>query len=327
MAGINILILNKKLNIMKVKIKSEEINNLKLKGIYRIYNTKNNLIYIGSTWKSFMSRFKQHVSKLETQKHHCKSLQQDWNTFGTDCFICEILEIVEDKNVLLDRETFYIEKFDSYRNGYNENPNPNFSPMLNKSSCLKSSETHKKWWENKKKELSPEEYEKFVKEYSEARGYFKGREPWNKGIKMTEEQTKNMHKPRKNGVSAAMKEVHLKNAQRFKDKSPYIVVYDINKNWLNTFWCTADLVEYSKSEYNDLPLKLRSNGRKTLDPSKIANHCTNGTPYKGIYLRRAPKSWKLSYANGTNSWKAMSGPTMSQVEDTSSEGAETTGEV
>lgn len=313
---------------MKVKIKTEELENLKLKGIYRIYNTKrDDFSYIGSTWKSFMSRFKQHVSKLKTQKHHCKSLQQDWNTYGTDCFVCEILEIVENKDILLDREAYYINKFNSYINGYNENPNPNFSPMLNESSCLKSSETHKEWWRKKKEELSPEEYEKFVKEYSEARGYYKGKEPWNKGIKMTEEQTKNMHKPRKNGVSAAMKEVHLKNAQRSKDKANYIVVYDINKNWLNTFWCTADLVEYSKSEFNDLPLKLRSNGKRTLDPSKIANHCTDGTPYKGIYLRRAPKEWKLPYANGENSWKAISGPTMSRVEDTSSKGAETTGEV
>ena len=312
---------------MKVKIKSEEIDNLKLKGIYRIYNTKNNMVYIGSTWKSFMSRFKQHVSKLKTQHHQCKSLQQDWNTYGTDCFVCEILEIVEEKDILLDRESFYIAKYDSYNNGYNENPNPNFSPMLNESSCIKSSETHKEWWKKKKEELSPEEYEKFIKEYSEKRGFYKGKEAWNKGIKMTEEQTKNMHKPRKNGVSAAMKEVHMKNAQRIKDKADFIVVYDLNKNWLNTFWCSSDLVEYSKSEYNNLPLKLRSNGRKTLDPSKIANHCTDGTPYKGIYLRRAPKDWKLPYANGTNSWKAESGPIMSQVEDTSSKGAETTGEV
>lgn len=312
---------------MIVKIKSEKIQNLKLKGIYRIYNTENGLVYVGSTWKSFMSRFKQHVSKLKTQKHHCKSLQQDWNEFGTDCFVCEILEIVEDKSILLDRETFYIEKFDSYNHGYNENPNPNFSPMLSGSSCIKSSETHKEWWKNKREKLSPEEYEQFVKEYSEKRGYYKGMEPWNKGIKMTEEQTKNMHKPKINGVSAAMKAVHLKNAQRFKDSAPYIVVYDENKNWLNTFWCTSDLVEYSKTEFNDLPLKLRSNGRKTLDLSKISNHCTDGTLYKGIYLRRAPKSWKLSYANEENSWKAISGPTMSQVEDISSEGAETTGEV
>lgn len=41
---------------------------------------------------------------------------------------------------------------------------------------------------------------------------------------------------------------------------------------------------------------------------------------------RAPKSRKLSCANGMNSWKAEK-PIMSQVESTLSEGAETTGEV
>lgn len=41
---------------------------------------------------------------------------------------------------------------------------------------------------------------------------------------------------------------------------------------------------------------------------------------------RAPKSRKLSYANGMNSWKAEK-PIMSQAESTLSEGAETTGEV
>ena len=41
---------------------------------------------------------------------------------------------------------------------------------------------------------------------------------------------------------------------------------------------------------------------------------------------RAPKSWKLSYANRENSWKAER-PIMSRAESTLSEGAETTGEI
>lgn len=150
---------------------------------------------------------------------------------------------------------------------------------------------------------------------------------WNKGIKMTEEQTANMRKPKKNGVSAAMKEVHKRNSQRFKDLADYVIVYDINKKWINTFWCNSDLVTYSKSEFNNLPMKLKKNGTRFLDPSKIANHIRDGKAYKGLYLKRAPKSWKLSYANAVNSWKAESEPIMSQAEDISSEGAETTGEV
>ena len=312
---------------MKIKISQENLGDLSKRGIYRIFNKETNKSYIGSTWKSFKSRWKQHLSKLNTNKHHSKELQNAFNKYGTDSFVCEILEIVLDSEILLEREAYYIKKYDSYYNGYNENPNPSKSPMENESSRIKSSITHKKQWEQKREELSLEEYEKFVKEYSEKRGYYKGKEPWNKGKQMTEEQTKNMCKPKIHGVTQAMKDVHIKNAQRNKDRADYIIVYDLNKNWINTFWCNSDLVEYSKSEFNDLPIKARKGASKTLDSSKIANHIKDGTPYKGLYLKRAPKSWKLSCANAENSWKAESEPIMSRAESTLSEGAETSGEV
>lgn len=312
---------------MKVIIKQENLNQLNQKGIYRIFCTETNKSYIGSTWKSFKSRWKQHLSKLNTNKHHSKEMQNAWNKYGTDSFSCEILEIVEDEQILLERESFFIEKFDSYKNGYNENPDPSRSPMLNESSCEKSSETHKKIWEELKKTMTDEEFDEYKKEYAKKRGLEKGHIPWNKGKTMTEEQTKNMRKPKKHGVSQKMKEVHIKNGQLAKDRSDYVIVYDAEHKWLNTFWCNSDLVEYSKSEFNTLPLKLRKGETNHLDPSKIANHIKDGKAYKGIFLKRAPKSWKLSYANAENSWKAEAEPIMSQAEGTPSEGAETTGEV
>ena len=311
---------------MKVNITQEKLNDINKRGIYRIYSNTTNKSYIGSTWKTFKNRWKQHISKLNANKHHSKELQNAYNKYGTDEFICEILEIIEDENILLEREAFYINYYDAINNGYNENPNPSRSPMLNKSSCIKSSETHKKLWKDLENSMTKEEFIKYKEEYAIKRGKPKGSEPWNKGIKMTDKQTAKMKKPKKNGVSEAMKEVHLKNAQRNKDKADYILVYDLQYNWLNTFWCNSDLVTYSQSEFNDLPIKIRKNGTKKLDPSKIANHIKDGKPYKGLYFKRAPKSWKLSYANEVNSWKAEK-PIMSQVEDTSSEGAETTGEV
>ena len=310
-----------------MNIQSQNLENLKLKGIYRILNTKNNKCYVGSTWKSFQSRLTQHLSKLNCKKHHCHHLQSAWDKYGEDIFQFEILEVIDNKDILLDREKYFIEKFDSYLNGYNENPDPNFSPMYNENSKIKSSETHKKIWEDLRNSMTEEEFEQYKKEYAEYRGKHKEVIPWNKGVKMTEEQTKNMKKPKINGISKAMKEVHKKNSQLAKDRADYVLVYDSNKKWINTFWCNSDLVEYSKSEFNDLPMKLRNNGTRTLDPSKIANHIKDGKAYKGLYFVRAPKSWKLSYANGMNSWKAESEPIMSQAEDTSSKGAETTGEV
>lgn len=312
---------------MEIKITQEHLEDLNKKGIYRIINTVTNKSYIGSTFKSFKTRWKQHLSKLDNNKHHSKELQNSYNKYGTDSFVCEILEIIEDKSILLDRESFYINKFDSVENGYNENPNPNTSPMLNTSSCIKSSETHKKLWEDLEKSMSREEFLEYKRKYLEKRGLVKGIIPWNKGITMTEEQTKNMKKPKKGGVTAAMKAVHIKNGQLIKDRADFVIVYDLNNKWLNTFWCNSDLVEYSKSEFNTLPMKLRKGGTRILDSSKIANHIKDGKAYKGLLLKRAPKSWKLSYANAENSWKAITEPIMSRVEDTSSKGAETTGEI
>lgn len=312
---------------MKVKIRQEEIEKLSRKGIYRIYSDKTNKSYIGSTWKSFKGRWKQHLDKLNRNNHPSQKLQNDYNLYGTDSFTCEIIEVIESQEILLEREKYYIELYNSYKSGYNANPDLSLSPMMNEESRIKSSETHKKQWEELKQSMSPEEFEKYKKEYCEKTGFVKGREPWNKGIKMTEEQTKNMKKPKKNGVSQAMKEVHIKNGQRTRDRSDYIIVYDKENNWLNTFWCTADLVEYSKSEYNILPIDTSRSKTRALDNSKIANHIKDGKLYKGLYLKRAPKSRKLSYANAENSWKAESEPIMSQAGGTLSEGAETTGEV
>lgn len=306
-----------------MNIQVEKIELLKKKGIYSITNSMNNKKYIGSTAKSFISRFTQHVSKLRLNKHHCSHLQFAWNKYGEDMFIFAIEEVLENTDNILDKEAEYIEKYNSYYTGYNSNPNPNTSPMYNENSREKSSRTHKQQWENLQKSMTEEEYKAFIqKRYASRYGI----EPINKGKQVSEEVRAKMRKPKVHGVSLAMKEVHIKNAELIKEKADYILVYDINKNWINTFRCNSDLVDYSKSEFNNLPMILRKNSSRYLDSCKIANHIKSGKPYKGLYLMRAPKSRKLSCANGMNSWKAEM-PIMSQAVDTSTEGAETTGEL
>ena len=300
---------------MKFNYSEEELQKF---GIYSITNIINNKKYIGSTAKSFNSRWKKHITNLKNGGHASHHLQSSWNKYGEDNFVFKIEEVVGSLENLLNLERDYITKYDSYNNGYNENPDPNFSPMLNKNTQEKVSEGMKKYWERLKEELSEDEYKKLCKEKH-------GHSAWNKGIKMSEEQTKNMHVKKKE-VTQAMKDVHIANAQRRKDNAPYILVYDINGNWLNTFWCLSDLVKYSETEYNDLPMKIRSNGTRKLDESKVSNAATGNKPYKGLFFKRVPKDRKLPCANGMNSWKAEK-PIMSQAESTLSEGAETTGEV
>ena len=55
----------------------------------------------------------------------------------------------------------------------------------------------------------------------------KGKTPWNKGIKMSEQQTINMRKPKINGVSDSMKQVYKNNSQKQIQK-----LFKINKNLL-----------------------------------------------------------------------------------------------
>lgn len=307
-------------------ITTESLEKLKCKGIYSITNKESGNKYIGSTKKSFITRLKQHVNELNRGIHHCTHMQNAWNKYGENSFIFNIEEVLEDTSNILDREAYFISYYDSYHNGYNANPNPNTSPMFNTNSVEKSSKTHHDQWVKLRASMTEEEYQKYLRERF-PRNY--GRVPVNKGIPAPEEWKQKMRKPKINGVSKKMKDVHIRNGKLAKDTADYILVYDINKNWVNTFWCTSDLVEYSKSEFNTLPIS-HSKGKErfgnTLDASKIATHATLGTPYKGLYFERAPKSRKLSYANGMNSWKATQ-PIMSQAVSTLTEGAETTGGV
>lgn len=63
----------------------------KVSGIYKITNVKNNKIYIGSS-KHILQRWKNHIRELNENKHKNFYLQNDWNEYGKDCFIFEIVE-------------------------------------------------------------------------------------------------------------------------------------------------------------------------------------------------------------------------------------------
>lgn len=63
----------------------------KVCGIYKITNKVNNKIYIGSS-KNIHKRWKNHIKELITNKHANIYLQHDWNEYGKECFMFEILE-------------------------------------------------------------------------------------------------------------------------------------------------------------------------------------------------------------------------------------------
>lgn len=83
-------------------------NNNNHTGIYKIVNLVNNKFYIGSCLKS-KSRKQIHFRKLNNGIHPNAHLQNSWNKYGKENFIFEIIEIIEDKSKLIEREQFYID--------------------------------------------------------------------------------------------------------------------------------------------------------------------------------------------------------------------------
>lgn len=91
-----------------------------MQGIYQIRNIKTGKVYIGSS-KNIENRFGEHVRNLKKNKHHSNKLQRSWNKTKDKkkTFVFEILEEVIDKSLLKEREQYYIDLKDAYKNGYN----------------------------------------------------------------------------------------------------------------------------------------------------------------------------------------------------------------
>ncbi len=86
--------------------------------IYNIRNLINNKIYIGSAI-NFNKRKIVHISRLNRNVHHSKYLQNSWNIHGKENFIFEIVEQVDNKSKLIEREQVWINFF---KPEYNMNP-------------------------------------------------------------------------------------------------------------------------------------------------------------------------------------------------------------
>lgn len=87
--------------------------------IYQITNKINNKIYIGKTEFSVEKRFKEHCKDAFRERNEKRPLYNAMKKYGIENFIVEILEEVNDGKMLEEREIYWIEQKDSYRNGYN----------------------------------------------------------------------------------------------------------------------------------------------------------------------------------------------------------------
>jgi group I intron endonuclease len=93
---------------------------LQKSGIYRILNTVNGKPYLGSA-VIIPNRWREHTRTLRKGTHKNPHLQAAWNKYGEEAFIFEIVELIEDKNKLIEREQYWIDFYEAYnpQKGYN----------------------------------------------------------------------------------------------------------------------------------------------------------------------------------------------------------------
>ena len=111
----------------KQDIKREYKERVKPAGIFQVKNTANGKIFLGSSL-NLDGPLNAHKFMLSIGRHRNEALQADWNTYGTESFIFEILETVnikdepdfsmKDELTLL--EEIWIEKLQPFgERGYN----------------------------------------------------------------------------------------------------------------------------------------------------------------------------------------------------------------
>src|SRR5574340_1223783 len=84
-----------------------------ISGIYIIQNLINHKVYIGSAI-DLLRRYRDHKFCLKSNNHGNQYLQNAWNKYGKENFCFWAVEVIKEKNVLLEREQFYLDMFRVY---------------------------------------------------------------------------------------------------------------------------------------------------------------------------------------------------------------------
>ena len=81
----------------KKEIKQEYKEREKIAGVFQVKNIANGKVLLGSSL-NLHGPLNGHKFMLEIGSHRNKMLQQEWNEYGPDKFVFEILEVVRVKN-------------------------------------------------------------------------------------------------------------------------------------------------------------------------------------------------------------------------------------
>lgn len=84
--------------------------------IYKIINDINDKVYVGKTEFSIEKRFKQHCLDAFRSRNEKRPLYSAMRKYGVEHFHAELIEETDNAN---DREIYWIDKLNSYQQGYN----------------------------------------------------------------------------------------------------------------------------------------------------------------------------------------------------------------
>lgn len=132
---------------------SHTLQELQFTGIYKIEHvSKPNYVYIGSAsglvskngYFGFLRRWMRHLTELKNNKHYNKKIQRIVNKYGLDGLRFSIVENCSPK-MWEERENYYIDFYNSYKNGFNLKPkaNSNLGTKHTKETLEKMSKSQK----------------------------------------------------------------------------------------------------------------------------------------------------------------------------------------
>ena len=86
--------------------------------IYKIINDINDKVYVGKTIHSLEKRFQEHCRDATRERNEKRPLYNAIQKYGIEHFQIEMIEEC-DTDILSEREKYWIEYYQSYKNGYN----------------------------------------------------------------------------------------------------------------------------------------------------------------------------------------------------------------
>ena len=96
--------------------------------IYKITNRINKKVYIGKTYTSVEQRWKEHLRDYNKTRCEKRPLYSAMNKYGIENFS---IEQIEETSSPEEREKYWIEKYDSFHNGYNATLGGDGKPYIN----------------------------------------------------------------------------------------------------------------------------------------------------------------------------------------------------